>query len=51
MKKKIKKIIENALQTAAFNGFDEDDDYSTEMFDSLVDDTIKEIEKVMGKID
>lgn len=42
----LKKIIENALQTAAFNGFDEDDDYSVEMFETLVDDTVKEIEKL-----
>lgn len=46
MNEKIRKIIEAALKTAAFNGLDDDDDYSVEMFETLVDDTVKEIEKL-----
>ena len=47
MNKKIRKIIEAALQTAAFNGLDDDDDYSVEMFETLVDNTVKEIENLI----
>lgn len=48
--KKLKKIIESALRDAAFMGYDDDDDFSVESFDELVEDTVKKIEGCVNKL-
>ena len=45
---KIDEIVRSALHEAAFMGYDEDDEFSQESFDELVNETVKKIKKAIS---